>query len=211
MLELRIIAAGTAVPLFDLPAALGHREAAREIGETIESLIAFMDEMDGDSDLEDDERAALTMRSPGVDFDFTEDILTPDGLAGSPEDAEADGDEEDGNGSEEDFMYHGHDGPGCPIADSDHGEEEVGELTTWPEWHTLPAYNRRAGRFEGKALPDVAYAIYDDAEDDDRDACLAIEDDPKRRLTDGLPGDAFDTEPNGDEGDYSEGLPFWEC
>ncbi|MET3824574.1 hypothetical protein ABIC16_000267 [Sphingomonas sp. PvP055] len=52
MLELRIINAGTAMPLFELPAALGRRRAAREIGETIEGLIALMDDLGGDPDLE---------------------------------------------------------------------------------------------------------------------------------------------------------------
>ncbi|MEG3089474.1 hypothetical protein [Sphingomonas sp. PB4P5] len=53
MLELRIITAGTQMPIFDLPAALGHRSAYREIGDTIEGLIAFMDALQGDIDLED--------------------------------------------------------------------------------------------------------------------------------------------------------------
>jgi hypothetical protein len=53
MLELRIISAGAQMPLYDLPAALGRRGAAREIGDTIEGLIAFMDDLQGDVDLED--------------------------------------------------------------------------------------------------------------------------------------------------------------
>lgn len=53
MLELRIIAGATAMPIFDLPAALGRRGAAREIGDQIDVLIAFMDELAGDCDLED--------------------------------------------------------------------------------------------------------------------------------------------------------------
>jgi hypothetical protein len=53
MLELRIIAAGKPMPLYDLPAALGRRGAFREIGDTIEGLIAFMDDLQGDVDLED--------------------------------------------------------------------------------------------------------------------------------------------------------------
>ena len=52
MLELRIIAAGAAVPLFDLPAAIGKHEAARGIADTIEGLIAFLDELGGDPDTE---------------------------------------------------------------------------------------------------------------------------------------------------------------
>jgi hypothetical protein len=53
MLELRIMNAGQAMPLFDLPAALGRRKAARELGDTIEGLIAFVDALAGDPDLED--------------------------------------------------------------------------------------------------------------------------------------------------------------
>ena len=83
MLELRIMNAGTAMPLFDLPAALGRRQAAKGIADTIEGLIAFLDEIGGDPDLE------------------------------------ANGDELDGNASEDDFMYHAiaDTGAGCPIAD----------------------------------------------------------------------------------------------
>lgn len=41
-----------------------------------------------------------------------------DARDGDP-DLEADGDELDGSPSEDEFMHHGHDGPGCPIADID--------------------------------------------------------------------------------------------
>ena len=54
MLELRIIAGRQAVPVFDLPAALGRRGAAKEIGDQIEALMAFMDDLGGDPDLEED-------------------------------------------------------------------------------------------------------------------------------------------------------------
>lgn len=54
MLDLRIIAGGQALPLFDLPALLGRRKAAKEVGDQIEALIAFMDALAGDPDLEDD-------------------------------------------------------------------------------------------------------------------------------------------------------------
>ena len=40
-------------------------------------------------------------------------------------DTEANGDELDGNASEEDFMYHGGDGPGCPIADPDYAVDDL--------------------------------------------------------------------------------------
>lgn len=55
MLELRIINAGQAMPLYDLPAFLGPRQAARQIGDTIEGLIAYLDDLGGDPDLEDSE------------------------------------------------------------------------------------------------------------------------------------------------------------
>lgn len=45
-------------------------------------------------------------------------------------DLEPNGDELDGNGSEEDFMYHDLNSfgePGCPISDPDFGAEEAGE------------------------------------------------------------------------------------
>ncbi len=53
MLELRIKHGRKHVPLIDLPAYLGHATAAREIGDTVEGLIAFLDELGGDPDLED--------------------------------------------------------------------------------------------------------------------------------------------------------------
>lgn len=53
MLDLQIIASGRAMPIFDLPATLGRSEAAREIGDTIDALIALVDDLGGDPDLED--------------------------------------------------------------------------------------------------------------------------------------------------------------
>jgi len=63
----------------------------------VDALIAQLDARAGDPDLEDD----------------TEDRDIVD------EPHDCDGDEEDGNASEDDFMIHGSDGamPGCPIAD----------------------------------------------------------------------------------------------
>lgn len=54
MLDLQIIASGKPVTLFDLPAVLGRRHAAREIGDAIDTMIAFMDDLGGDPDLEGD-------------------------------------------------------------------------------------------------------------------------------------------------------------
>ena len=65
MLELRIMNAGTAMPLFELPAALGRRKAAKEIGDTIEGLIAFMDDLGGDPDLEDSETGSSMVDATG--------------------------------------------------------------------------------------------------------------------------------------------------
>jgi hypothetical protein len=50
-----------------------------------------------------------------------------DEIDGDP-DVERNGDELDGDISEDEFMYHGHDGPGCPVSDpggdtlDEHGE-----------------------------------------------------------------------------------------
>lgn len=52
MLELRIVSGNATLPLFDLPAALGRSKAAKEIADTIEGLIAFVDELGGEPDLE---------------------------------------------------------------------------------------------------------------------------------------------------------------
>jgi hypothetical protein len=46
-------------------------------------------------------------------------------LADGDRDIEANGDEIDCDRSEDDFMYHGGYGPGCPIADPDVGIEDV--------------------------------------------------------------------------------------
>jgi hypothetical protein len=53
MLELRIMAGAQPISPFDLPALLGRRGAALELGDTIDALIAFMDDLSGDCDLED--------------------------------------------------------------------------------------------------------------------------------------------------------------
>lgn len=53
MLELRIKQGRRHVPIFDLPAYLGRAGAAQELGDTIEALIAFLDDLGGDPDLEE--------------------------------------------------------------------------------------------------------------------------------------------------------------
>lgn len=102
-------------------------------------------------------------------------------------------------------------GPGCPVADIDHGAEEAGEQRSYAEWDTLSSNLRRAGQIDGKVIDPNGPGVDEEAEDDDRDSCLAADDDPKRHVSDGRPGDAGDaedggdTELNGDEGDYTEG------
>ncbi len=54
MLELRMIADGFAVMNpFDLPDMIGRKRAETELGDTIEALIAFMEALHGDADLEE--------------------------------------------------------------------------------------------------------------------------------------------------------------
>ena len=53
MLELKIKTGRKHIPIFDLPTVMGRREAAREVGDQIETLLAFIDDLDGDPDLED--------------------------------------------------------------------------------------------------------------------------------------------------------------
>ncbi|WP_375421662.1 hypothetical protein [uncultured Sphingomonas sp.] len=44
--------------MFDLPAALGRKGAVKEIGDQIEALVAFMDDVGGDPDLDEDSEDA---------------------------------------------------------------------------------------------------------------------------------------------------------
>lgn len=55
MLELKIKTGRKHIPIFDLPAALGRAQACREIGDQVDALIAFLDDLGGDPDLEDSE------------------------------------------------------------------------------------------------------------------------------------------------------------
>lgn len=115
MLELRVKAGRRHVPLYDLPVRLGRVEAAREIGDTVEELIHFLDEIGGEADFEDDDPAGQC----------DEDCVNTGGAlrfgpagAGcciSDDDSEHDGREV--TGAEDDVMFHGWSGPGCPIAD----------------------------------------------------------------------------------------------
>lgn len=112
MLELKIKAGRRSIPIFDLPTAIGRKAAYAEIGDQIDALIAFVDDLQGDVDLEDG------------------------------------GDDE-------------------PDTDA------MGDQA-WPEWHTLPAPQRRAGRTMGKALPEC----WSTPQEDDEEFDPAEEDDP---------------------------------
>ncbi len=73
MLELRIVQGRRHLPIFDLPARLGRREAAKEIGDTIEGLIAFMDDLGGDPDLEEEALEDAFVDHPARFADMVED------------------------------------------------------------------------------------------------------------------------------------------
>ena len=110
-----------------------------EIEAAVDELIANLDRLDGDLDLEPN------------------------------------GDELDGNASEDDFMRHPaawDSGPGCPLADPDIGsDDQSGVLATsdrsYAEWHTLPGASRRAGHVDGTRRDGSGPPLHEDVEDDD--------------------------------------------
>jgi hypothetical protein len=55
MLQLRIQHGRRRLPVYDLPTVLGRRGAYQELGDQIDALLAFMDDLQGDVDLEDSE------------------------------------------------------------------------------------------------------------------------------------------------------------
>lgn len=89
---------------------------------------------------------------------------------------------------------------GCILSDGlEHDESQTD--AAWRE-----TTNQAAPQFRHKDGEPYAYTATgtpEDGEDDDCDQCMAADDDPARIIRDGLPGDALDTELNGDEGDYS--------
>ena len=119
MLQLKIKAGRRHIPIFDLPAAVGRKAAYEEIGDQVDALIAFMDDLQGDVDLEDG------------------------------------GDDE-------------------PDTDA------MGDQS-WPEWHTLPAQQRRTGNSRGKTLPESWFTPLEDDEDSDppEDSDAGEDDDPR--------------------------------
>lgn len=93
MLELRVKEGRRYVPLFDLPARMGRAQSVKEIGDAVEGLIAFLDEMDGDPDLEDDDPAGQCDED-GINSAYHLVRYTV-----------------------------GASGPGCPISDNDHAPD----------------------------------------------------------------------------------------
>lgn len=86
-----------------------------ELARLTACMIDRLDEIDGDPDAEDDDRGAILMVAPGVDYDPAEDRpCIPDGLPGDPDDAE------DGHDAEAN-------------ADDDFGADDQGEAGSWPE------------------------------------------------------------------------------
>jgi hypothetical protein len=153
------------------------------IAAAIDQLIEALDERDGDPDLEpngDEEDfsvVAWSRNDPGYRLaEYRDADLALAGL-------EDDEDDDPGGGN---------------VTDDPHDEYAEGgaELAAWPERINQTKFPDRLDGWNGSS-------VHEDEEDDDQDACLAADDDPARRLRDGLPGDSFDTEPNGDEGDHS--------
>ena len=148
MLELRILNGAQALPLFDLPAVLGRRRAAREVGDQIEALIAFMDELGGDPDLED----GGDMEPDGTDLGdqawpegVRQDRFGMTGMYGRYlEDAEEDDSD-------------------CCTAGDDVGSSETTGFAAGPRWL------REAGRAGFRIGDDVDAEDGDDAEDDRSD------------------------------------------
>lgn len=65
MLELRMIADGFAVMNpFDLPGMIGRRRAEKELGDTIDALLALMDALSGDPDFEESDAEDSFAPSP---------------------------------------------------------------------------------------------------------------------------------------------------
>lgn len=198
MLDLQILAQGQHVALFDLPAVLGRSGAARELGDTIESLIAFMDDLGGDPDLEDSETGSAMVDASGRFFGE----CPPE----QDEDREPD-DDAKGDLSWAEWHTRGRhklDGFGGELLSRDR-------------------YGNPFGEDDEDDDPDTS--VEDDPRgfDPEEDMCLAGDDRVSSGSCTGAmllcedtgPGDADDAEEsgdlelNGDEGDYSPGAP-WE-
>lgn len=73
MLELRIVVCGRVFTLDQVVAQLGTFDATREIGQLIETMIAKLDDLQGDVDLEDDDPSI----DPAAAGEREEGILAP--------------------------------------------------------------------------------------------------------------------------------------
>lgn len=153
-----------------------------QLGAAIEVMIALLDAADADPEAEAEDVAGETVTL----------IADPDVL---PEEGESDADLEE-NDLEDGFCFShialagAHEGPGCNISDPDActagddnivgcwgdgaGDADDAEIA-YPEWHTLAASARRAGRFDGTPVDPLA-PVHEDAEDDDPDT--GVEDNP---------------------------------
>lgn len=150
MLELRIIAAGRPTPLFNLPAIVGRREAYREIGNQVDALIAFLDDLGGDPDLE----------PCGAGEDLGTDIQATAKMGFAGDDPQLDDCREI---DDDDCCSARDDDPGYYASDGDPGDPVDGERA-YVEWHTKSANSRRHGGYEACGNHE------DDEEDDPREA-----------------------------------------
>lgn len=109
-------------------------------------------------------RDGATDAPPALVEALIEELIGALDAADGDLDLEPNGDELDGSTAEDEFVVHGQSigGPGCPFADpSDR---------TLPEWHTLPARDRRAEVAMGRMMGGRWSDHEDDEEDDGPDS-----------------------------------------
>lgn len=125
MLELRVKTGRSHTSLFDLPTRLGRAAAMREIGDAVEGLIVFLDELEGDPDFENatDTEDDFALSPYAVEW-ASRETRGPGCQISDPGGCEHDGREL--TGAEDDFMLHNASGPGCPISDPGGGWDEGG-------------------------------------------------------------------------------------
>lgn len=164
MLDLRIVAEGRAIPLFDLPSIVGGDVAAREIADQIEGLIAFLDDLGGDVDIEadGDELDGTGGEDDFVDFrrsGISEHPGCPIGDPGEPDDEDccAARDDEPVSGPGLNAQWVG------PCAA---GSDEDAEPTAWIEWHTRDGHLLE---YEGERLARDRHGNPDREDDEDDD------------------------------------------
>lgn len=173
MLELRIINAGQARPLFDLPVLLGRTAAARELGDAIEGLINFLDDLGGDPDVElnGDETDHINSEDDFVRHD-TMDVAAGCPIADPAEDDDSDrcpaGDDIVAAGPA--FCTHSSYSPGPA------GSEDDEEPAAYTEWHTRGRRKTDSDGAEIYAKGRYGSALHEDAEEDDPDT--GVEDHP---------------------------------